>query len=280
MEILSWISQNQIKSNCKILHIYWRKPPNISLQKGISFKWTSFNLDQRWYNWLWAINSKPFADWRSITNSKPWQFWRTWNKLKKEMEFSSGCNGNVLEKMGTWVFTHLNILTKMELEITQFRGWRRCNSNDERYASITLANGKSFRDVWRFKWCTSCREIEHSIGQNDKTSFKNPFAWSQSRLIIRSHPLTWEGGCYIICNNNVVNIDVVALYLSERLNNNLYYTLEKSIFSVRICIFLSTLFVSQKKNSSNVATREKKANSLVARFFIFMKIVSLVNTYY
>ena len=32
MEILSWISQNQIKSNCKILHIYWRKPPNISLQ--------------------------------------------------------------------------------------------------------------------------------------------------------------------------------------------------------------------------------------------------------
>ena len=83
-----------------------------------------------------------------------------------------------------------------------------------------------------------------------------------------------------LCNNNVVNIDVVALYLSERLNNNLYYTLEKSIFSVRIYIFLSTLFVSQKKNSLNAATREKKANSLVARFFIFMKILSLVNTYY
>ena len=33
--------------------------------------------------------------------------------------------------------------------------------------------------------------------------------------------------CYVICNCHAVNIDVVALYLSERLNNNLYYTLEK-----------------------------------------------------
>ena len=167
MGILSQMSQNRIKSNCKTSHIYQRKPPNISLRSGISLKWTSLSLSQRWYIWLWAINSKPFADWRSITQSEPWKLLKTQSKLKKEMEISSGCNGNVLEKMGTWVFTHLNNPTKMELEIMQFQGWRPFNSNDERYASITLANGKSFREVWRFKWCTSCREVEHSIGQND-----------------------------------------------------------------------------------------------------------------
>ena len=69
----------------------------------------------------------------------------------KEVEISSGCNENVLEKMGTLVFTHLNNPTKIELEITQIQGWRPCNSNYERYVSITLADGKSFRDVLRFK---------------------------------------------------------------------------------------------------------------------------------
>ena len=39
-----------------------------------------------------------------------------------------------------------------------------------------------------------------------------------------------EGGCYVIRDCNAANIDVVALYLSERLNCNLYYTLEKLIF--------------------------------------------------
>ena len=102
-----------------------------------------------------------------------------------------------------------------------------------------------------------------------------------SRLIINSHPLTGEGRCYVICNCNVANIDVVALYLSERLNNNLYFILEKLFFSVRTYIFLFDLFlVSQKKNSSNAATREKKANSLITRFFFFIKTLSLVNAYY
>ena len=36
-----------------------------------------------------------------------------------------------------------------------------------------------------------------------------------------------DRGCYVICNCNFANIDVVALYLSKRLNNNLYFTLEK-----------------------------------------------------
>ena len=44
MRILSQISQNQIKSSCKILYIYWQKPPNNSLWSEISFKWTSLNL--------------------------------------------------------------------------------------------------------------------------------------------------------------------------------------------------------------------------------------------
>ena len=43
--------------------------------------------------------------------------------------------------------------------------------------------------------------------------------------------------CYVMCNCNVSNIDAVVLYLSEQLNN-LYYTLEKLIFSVCIYIYI------------------------------------------
>ena len=83
--------------------------------------------------------------------------------------------------------------------------------------------------------------------------------------------------CYAISNCNIANIDVVALYLSERLNNDLYFTLQKLIFSVCIYIFfVRPFFVSQKKNSSNAATREKKANSLIARHFIFIIIFIII----
>ena len=43
--------------------------------------------------------------------------------------------------------------------------------------------------------------------------------------------------CYAICNCNAANIDVMARYLLERLNYNLYYTLGKLIFSSHINIF-------------------------------------------
>ena len=43
--------------------------------------------------------------------------------------------------------------------------------------------------------------------------------------------------CYAICNYNAANIDVMAGYLLERLNCNLYYTLGKLIFSSHINIF-------------------------------------------
>ena len=86
--------------------------------------------------------------------------------------------------------------------------------------------------------------------------------------------------CYVICNCNIANMDVVALYLLEQLNNNLHYTLEKLFFFVRIYIFLSALFLHNQKISSNAATIEKKANSLIVKFFILMKVQSLVNAYY
>ena len=39
------------------------------------------------------------------------------------------------------------------------------------------------------------------------------------------------------------------------------------------------IYASQKKNSSNAATREKKTNSLIVKFFILMEVQSLVNAY-
>ena len=68
--------------------------------------------------------------------------------------------------------------------------------------------------------------------------------------------------CYVICNFNVANINVVALYLSERLNNNLYFTLEKLIFSVRIYIFLSAFFLSVRRKIRQMQPRERRRQIL------------------
>ena len=46
----------------------------------------------------------------------------------------------------------------------------------------------------------------------------------------------------IICNRNAANIDVVVLYLSERLYNIILYTREINFFSSYIYIFFSSLF--------------------------------------
>ena len=86
--------------------------------------------------------------------------------------------------------------------------------------------------------------------------------------------------CDITCNYNAANINVVALYLSERLNNNLYYTLKKLIISGSMYIFLSAIFfLLSEKKSPNAVTREK-ANSLIVKLFIVMKVQSLDNAYY
>ena len=79
-------------------------------------------------------------------------------------------------------------------------------------------------------------------------------AWSQSQLIIGSYSLNGEGGRYIICNCNTANIDIVVLFLSEQLSNNIYYTLEKLMFQlvyIYIYIFVCPFLVSQKRNWSN-----------------------------
>ena len=65
--------------------------------------------------------------------------------------------------------------------------------------------------------------------------------------------------CYVICSWNVANIDLVAFCLSERLNKNLYYTLEKLIFSVYIYIFLvHPFFFSVRRKIRQMHPRERK----------------------
>ena len=76
--------------------------------------------------------------------------------------------------------------------------------------------------------------------------------------------------CYVICNCNIANIDVVATYLSERLNNDLHYTLEKLIFSVRIYIFWSVLFCQSEEEFVKCShEREKGKFSSSSQIFPF-----------
>ena len=48
--------------------------------------------------------------------------------------------------------------------------------------------------------------------------------------------------CYVICNRNAANMDVVALYLSEQLNNNFILYTREINFSVHIYIFCPPSF--------------------------------------
>ena len=75
--------------------------------------------------------------------------------------------------------------------------------------------------------------------------------------------------CYVICNCNAANMDVVAFYLLEQLNNNFILYTREINFSVHIYIFCPPFFFphSQKKVSLNAATIEKKANSLIVFHF-------------
>ena len=119
------------------------------------------------------------------------------------------------------------------------------------------------KDMPRSHWPMG-RVLERYGGSNDVlrvvklNTASGKMIRTVSRLIINSHPLTGEGGCYVICNCNVANIDVVALYLSERLNNNLYFTLEKLFFSVRTYIFLFALFLVSQKKIRQMQPRERR----------------------
>ena len=70
-----------------------------------------------------------------------------------------------------------------------------------------------------------------------------------------------KSACYVICNCNVANLDVMALYLSERLNNNLYYTLEEYFFSGRIYIFFPP-FLSVRIKIRPMQPQEKRRQIL------------------
>ena len=48
--------------------------------------------------------------------------------------------------------------------------------------------------------------------------------------------------CYVICNRNAANMDVVALYLSDQLNNNFILYTREINFSVHIYIFCPPSF--------------------------------------
>ena len=74
--------------------------------------------------------------------------------------------------------------------------------------------------------------------------------------------------CYVICNCNDANIDVVALCLSERLNYSLYYTLEKLIFQF-VYIFLSTLFLPVRRKIHQMQPPEKKDKFSESQIFHF-----------
>ena len=87
-------------------------------------------------------------------------------------------------------------------------------------------------------------------------------------LNIRSHSLTGEGGRYVICYSKAGNMDVVALYLSERLNNNLYYTLEHLIFQF-VYIFFCLSFFCQSEEKFVKYNRNRKDKFSDSQIFLF-----------
>ena len=236
MGILSQISQNQIKSSCKDYTFM-----DESLQTFLCEKKSVLNEHP-----LTSVNDYIF-DFEPLTpthlligeatpNRSPGNFREHELILRRNETEQNGME--ILWKR--WVREYLPIL-KIR------RRWN-LKSRNFKVGDLVIVMMKDmprshFRDVWRFVWCSSGREIKHSIGRNDQASFKIHFAWSQSRLIIRSHPLTGEGGCYVICNCKAANIDVVAIYLWGRLNYNLLYRLEKLIFQFVYILFCPPLFL-------------------------------------
>ena len=104
---------------------------------------------------------------------------------------------------------------------------------------------------------------------SDSAWFMKMHAYSGANLVRIAVPEIYI--CYVICNFNVANINVVALYLSERLNNNLYFTLEKLIFSVPIYIFLSALFCQSEEKFVKSSHEREEAKFSHSQIFHFYK---------
>ena len=84
--------------------------------------------------------------------------------------------------------------------------------------------------------------------------------------------------CYVICNCNIANIDIVAFHLSKRLNNNLYYTLEKLIFSARTYkSFCPSLFSQSEEKFAKCSHEREEDKFCDSQIFHFYK--NLVNAY-
>ena len=78
--------------------------------------------------------------------------------------------------------------------------------------------------------------------------------------------------CYVICNCNVANINVAAIYLSERLNSNLYFTLEKSIFSLVYISFCPPFFCQSEEKFVKCSHEREEGKFSDSQIFLFYKI--------
>ena len=87
----------------------------------------------------------------------------------------------------------------------------------------------------------------------------------------------FSGYCYVICNCNAANMDVVALYLSEQLNNNFILYTREINFSVHIYIFCPPFLLAQSEENFVKCSHDREE---ILKFFILMKDQSLVNAYY
>ena len=78
--------------------------------------------------------------------------------------------------------------------------------------------------------------------------------------------------CYVFCNCNVANINVAAIYLSERLNSNLYFTLEKSIFSLVYISFCPPFFCQSEEKFVKCSHEREEGKFSDSQIFLFYKI--------
>ena len=101
---------------------------------------------------------------------------------------------------------------------------------------------------------------KNNVIQNLQFGFRQQY--SISRALINITENIRKALCYVICNCNVANKDIVALYLSERLNSNLYFTLERFIFSVRMYTFLSALVLSVRRKIRQMQPQERRRQIL------------------
>ena len=143
-----------------------------------------------------------------------------------------------------WLREHL---PKIELEIKQLQSWD----------LVTVMMEDMLRSYW-------------SIG---RVLFKNYFAWNQFWLILGSHPLSGEGGCYVIRGCKLW-IWRSWCYVLERLNYNLYYTIRKLILYKYIYSFrIYTFSYQDPLNFADTSIFLQKVSFFLAKIVPFLKAI-------